>query len=300
MKCGIVDVGSNTMRLSIYQYDAEGFKLLLNKKEMAGLAGYVRDGALSPEGINVACTILSGFRALLENFGIEDLHVFATASLRNVTNTSEAVETIRALTGLAVEVVSGAEEAQLSFLGASAGLPHASGLLADIGGGSTELVTYEDGKIKSSSSLPIGSLSLFSRYVENLFPTAEESKAIRRRVNAELTSATVQTPPCSHLLGVGGTIRAAGKMCNDLTRAATDNPLIPAEQIRDLYRQLKRADKTTLRQILRSVPDRVHTLIPGLIILNSVIKTFAIDTVIVSAWGVREGYLIKHVMGKEN
>lgn len=83
--CGIADVGSNTMRLSIYQYDETGFRLLLNKKEMAGLAGYVRSGALSEGGILVACRVLTSFRDLLANLGIEELHVFATASLRNIT-----------------------------------------------------------------------------------------------------------------------------------------------------------------------------------------------------------------------
>ena len=100
MKCGIVDVGSNTMRLSIYHWEGRRFKLLMNKKEMAGLAGYIKEGVLSDSGILVACRVLAGYKALLDNFDIKELHVFGTAPLRNIVNTEEALDTIRAVTGV--------------------------------------------------------------------------------------------------------------------------------------------------------------------------------------------------------
>ena len=298
MKCGIVDLGSNTIRLSIYHWEGWQFKLLMNKKEMAGLAGYIKDGVLSDRGILVACQVLSGFKALLENFDIRDIHVFATASLRNIVNTEDALDTIRAVTGVTVEVVSGSDEATLSFLGATVGggAPD-TGLLADIGGGSTELVAYEKGSITSGCSLPMGSLSLFTRYVTGLFPTREERHAIRDQVEAELERAKTQGVRCAHLTGVGGTIRAAAKLCNDLSGADQNNRTIPAEEIRALYKDLKKGDQATLRQILRIVPDRVHTILPGLAILCAVLKSYEVETVLVSPCGVREGYLLQRVMG---
>ena len=298
MKCGIVDLGSNTIRLSIYHWEGRQFKLLMNKKEMAGLAGYIKDGVLSDRGILVACQVLSGFKALLENFDIRDIHVFATASLRNIVNTEDALDTIRAVTGVTVEVVSGSDEATLSVLGATVGggAPD-TGLLADIGGGSTELVAYEKGGITSGCSLPMGSLSLFTRYVTGLFPTREERHAIRDQVEAELERAKTQGVRCAHLTGVGGTIRAAAKLCNDLSGADQNNRTIPAEEIRALYKDLKKGDQATLRQILRIVPDRVHTILPGLAILNAVLKSYEVETVLVSPCGVREGYLLQRVMG---
>ena len=300
MKCGIVDVGSNTIRLSIYHWEERRFKLLMNKKEMAGLAGYIKNGVLSDSGILVACRVLAGFKSLLENFDIQALHVFGTASLRNIVNTEEALETIRAVTGVEVEVLTGAEEAAFSFLGATmgGGAP-AAGLLADIGGGSTELVRYAGNTITSGCSLPMGSLSLFTGYVSGLFPTREERHAIRERVEAELDRAGAAGTGCGHLTGVGGTIRAAAKLCNDLSGADPDNRIIPAGEIRSLYKDLKKGDRATLRQILRSVPDRVHTILPGLVILNQVLKRCQVETVSVSACGVREGYLLHRVMGVE-
>ncbi len=149
---GIVDLGSNTIRLSIYQCGPEGSHLLMNRKVMAGLADYVERGAMTPQGIQVACQVLRDYRALMDNLQFQDLHVFATASLRNIVNTEEAVAQIQAETGLTVDVVSGAEEARLSFLGAVDAGPD-SGLLVDLGGGSTELVEYEARTIRTSCSL---------------------------------------------------------------------------------------------------------------------------------------------------
>lgn len=296
MKCGIVDVGSNTIRLSIYQWEGENIRLLLNKKVMAGLAGYIRDGILCDSGVLLACRILSGFRALLTNFDISDMYAFGTASLRNIVNTEEALDTIREVTGVQVEVLTGAEEAALSFQGAALGGGATTGLLADIGGGSTELVAYKDGAITSECSLPLGSLSLYSRYVDGLFPTTTERKALYDCVELELDKAKTSGVRCKHLVGVGGTIRAAAKLCNDLAGSDPDNRVIPVEEVRSLYRGLKKGDKDTLRQILRSTPDRVHTILPGLIILKTVLKTYGVDTISVSTCGVREGYLLDRVV----
>ena len=297
MKCGIVDVGSNTIRLSIYHWEGQKFKLLMNKKEMAGLAGYIKNGLLSDSGILVACRVLAGFKALLRNFDIADLYVFGTASLRNIVNTEEALETIEAVTGIKVEVLSGADEAAFSFLGATVGggAP-GSGMLADVGSGSTELVAYRDGAITSGCSLPMGSLSLFTKHVSGLFPTKEERKAIRSDVREELEKAKTAGLRCSHLTGVGGTFRAAAKLCNDLSGADPDNRIIPAGEIHALYKGLKKGDQDTLRQILRSVPDRVHTILPGLAILTAILDAYEVSTVSVSACGVREGYLLRRVM----
>ena len=296
MLCGIVDLGSNTIRLSIYQWEEGQFRLLLNKKTMAGLAGYVHHGVLSDSGILVACRTLAGYRALLDNFNIRDMRVFATASLRNIVNTAEAVQTIRDVTGVGVEVLSGEEEAALSFKGAvlPGGVP--TGVLADIGGGSFELVAYEDMAITTACSLPVGSLSLYTHYAEDLFPTKAERRAMRTHVRELLDRAGAANIRSQYLCGVGGTIRALVKLCNDVCPRDPELRTLSAGELRDLYRFLKAGGKDVLRQLLRSAPDRVHTLFPGLIILNAIVKTCGVETVSASSAGVREGYLMDRVL----
>lgn len=296
MICGIVDLGSNTIRLSIYHWEGQDFRLLLNKKTMAGLAGYVQGGVLSDSGILVACRTLSSYRALLDNFQVSKMHVFATASLRNISNTGEAVETIRDVTGIPVEVLSGDEEATLSFKGAVLPGGVSTGLLADIGGGSFELVSYEDMSITSACSLPVGSLSLYTRFVNGLFPTPEERKAMRAYVEEQLDHARTAGVRRSRLCGVGGTIRALNKLSVDVFHKPPESRSMTAEELRELYKLLKKDGRDTLRQILHAAPDRVHTLVPGLVILNTIIKAYGVEQVTASSSGVREGYLMDRVM----
>lgn len=296
MICGIVDLGSNTIRLSIYHWEGQDFRLLLNKKTMAGLAGYVQAGVLSDSGILVACRTLSSYRALLDNFQVSKMHVFATASLRNISNTGEAVETIRDVTGIPVEVLSGDEEAALSFKGAVLPGGVSTGLLADIGGGSFELVSYEDMSITSACSLPVGSLSLYTRFVNGLFPTPEERKAMRAYVEEQLDRARTAGVRRSRLCGVGGTIRALNKLSVDVFHKPPESRSMTAEELRELYKLLKKDGRDTLRQILHAAPDRVHTLVPGLVILNTIIKAYGVEQVTASSSGVREGYLMDRVM----
>ena len=296
MICGIVDLGSNTIRLSIYHWEGQDFRLLLNKKTMAGLAGYVQGGVLSDSGILVACRTLSSYRALLDNFQVSKMHVFATASLRNISNTGEAVETIRDVTGIPVEVLSGDEEAALSFKGAVLPGGVSTGLLADIGGGSFELVSYEDMSITSACSLPVGSLSLYTRFVNGLFPTPEERKAMRAYVEEQLDRARTAGVRRSRLCGVGGTIRALNKLSVDVFHKPPESRSMTAEELRELYKLLKKDGRDKLRQILHAAPDRVHTLVPGLVILNTIIKAYGVEQVTASSSGVREGYLMDRVM----
>ena len=114
MKQAVIDIGSNSMRLSVYETTETGtFTILFKDKIMAGLAGYVEEGALSPEGITRAILGLRSFRGTLRALNIPQVAVFATASLRNIRNTAQAVAEIQRGTGFAIEVLSGEEEARL-------------------------------------------------------------------------------------------------------------------------------------------------------------------------------------------
>ena len=298
---GIADVGSNTVRLSIYKCEGGEIRLLMNRKVMAGLAGYVRHGALTPEGIEVACQTLQGYRSLMDNLELPDLRVFATASLRNISNTEEAVGAVMAATGLRVDVLTGREEAELSFRGAIQNAGLYTGLLADLGGGSTELVSYRNRAIQSACSLSVGSLSLFSKYVAKLHPTKEERRAIRRAVEAveeQLEQFVPQHPPARHICGVGGTVRAACKVANAMFDRPAGDRSLDRDELKEMLQRLKKPGRDELRLLLKTVPDRIHTIIPGLLALDTIAKAYGAQTITASACGVREGYLLARVLGE--
>lgn len=295
MLSGIVDLGSNTIRLSVYQWEGSQFQTVLHQTSTVGLAGYVQDERLSPAGIAAACQVLSRYRSLAERMNISDLHVFATASLRNISNTQEAADAILGRTGIAVEVLSGTEEARLSFRGAVLGSTQSSGLLCDIGGGSSELLAYDRGEVTAALSRPIGCLSLFTRYVSGILPTPAEREAMEAQ--AAQAFSRMQGFHGPHLLGVGGSVRAAEQLAGVLLdRAPSGAHVLTADQVQHLYRLLAQEDQRALRAVLHTVPDRVHTILPGLLILREILRLCGGETVTVSHTGIREGYLLDRVM----
>jgi len=293
---GIIDVGSNTVRLTIYQYENKELKSLLHKKTMAGLAGYVEKGKMSQKGIEKACNIVAEYKGILDNFSITNMYVFATASLRNIINTDEVVRSIRKSTGVQVDVISGEEEAVLDYVGATQALNITDGLLVDIGGGSTELVSYKNGQIVNAVSMPIGSLSLFTKHVSKLLPKKSEKEAIVEEIKKELAKiSSDEEESFKEICGVGGTIRAARKLNNDLLEYEEKNSM-DCKHLEKLLKLLSSRKKETYRRILRVVPDRIHTIIPGMMILNEIARHFESDVIQISNYGVREGYLYSKVL----
>lgn len=157
-------------------------------KIMAGLAGYVENKKLSPEGIECAYTGLLEFREILESLNINHVSVFATASLRNIQNTAEAVSAIKARTGYDVEVISGKEEAFFGYTGAMQDVKLSSGAFIDIGGASTEVVPFENGEVLDAASFPVGSLSLYKECVKHIVPGEGSLKRLKNRYPLKLES----------------------------------------------------------------------------------------------------------------
>ena len=219
------------------------------------------------------------------------MFVFATASLRNVANTDEAVAAIEAATGFEVEILTGSREAFLDFIGAAHFTRLSSGVLVDIGGGSTEIVTFTAGEADRALSIPIGSLKLYTAYVESVLPDKAERKKIRQRVMAELDGLSgFSQQTVALMVGVGGSIRAAGKLYQDET-GLPFTERIPVAALQKLLGKVEKADRATLRRLLQVMPDRVHTFIPGMILLETIASYFQVKELTISPYGVREGYV---------
>ena len=294
MIVGVIDIGSNTIRLSIYKAEQEKLTLLLHKKTMAGLIGFIKNGEMSQKGIKRACEVLCRYQHILSNFEIAETYVFATASLRNITNTEEAVAFIRQSTGIHVEILSGIEEAELDFFGAVHDAELKNGILIDIGGGSTELVPFKDGKMLQASSIPIGSLAMYRKHVKKLFPKEKECEEIREAVIDQLKELRhLKGAHYPVICGVGGTIRAAGKLYNDRFGLKTENREMEVSGIQKVLEDLSGTDREICDRILPIVPDRIHILKPGMLILEALMNAFQSKQILISRYGVREGYLLK-------
>ena len=297
-KCGIIDIGSNTIRLSVYYIDEDEKKiqLLLNRKVMAGLASYVKDGCLTDSGVQIACATLGSYKNLLKNLEINEYYAFATASLRNINNTQGSVDAIQNQTGINIDVISGEEEGRLSLKGALCSVGCTDGMLIDLGGGSTEIVPFEKGTASSLHSLHAGSLTLYKKFVENIFPTKTERHCIRDYYDALICDENIPIPDVPVICGVGGSIRAAAKTldCSKERREASNS--FTLEELEQLYKEIKNCGRDAVDLILRAVPDRLHTILPGMIAIRVIMKRANCQKILVSRTGVREGYLYSQVL----
>lgn len=288
----VVDLGSNTIRISVYEGKTDGtVHLLFSEKEMAGLAGYVENGSMSIPGMERAAEALYNFQHLTEMLHVDEIYVFATASLRNINNTLEAVDYLEAKTGLRIDVISGVEEARLGYLGALSDTNLVSGMLFDIGGGSTELVQFADGAIQTAQSLEIGSLNLFRRHVSGIWPKKQEQEQIRAEIQTALEQTRLPAEPFPCLCGVGGTARAVLKLARLRYGFPAAQRSITMEQLSELSELIAGRGRRARDMILRACPDRVHTIIPGTLLMESLCLRLGCEKVKISHYGVREGYL---------
>lgn len=296
MKYGLIDMGSNSVRLTVYHLNEQEFKILFKEKRMAGLAGYVENGALSQDGIDCACQTLAEFRTTLDLLEIEGVSVFATASLRNISNTDEALEAIRSRTGISVEILSGEQEADYGFYGAICDMDASEGIFVDIGGASTELGLFADGRLTRAGSVPVGSLKLYRDWVKKVMPKKDAQREIRGAIRDAFAQSELATlPPRDHFICSGGTARAVLKLCKKQYALEDDVRSFTREQLEGLVQMLTKADRAAAKLILRYEPERIHTMIPGILVLSDLAERYQVQTISVSRYGVREGYLRKRI-----
>lgn len=292
MKYTVIDVGSNTVRLAVYEVEKSGFSLVFSKRFTIGLAGYIQDKRMSQDGIRKACETLTECRAISEQFQTAQTFVFATACLRNIENTEEATDQIFLATGYSIDVISGQTEAFLDYYGIQAEIPEEQGLLFDIGGGSTEIVTFAYDGPGIVESLPIGSLNLSKRYVEKLFPKTKEQEIIRERIRKELKKRKLQNLPTYDLIcGIGGTARTIRNLIRMQQGIADNERIITVKQLKLLEKLLWKKDAAAKEMLLQNCPDRLHTIYTGMLILDELAALTQCSRIYISQSGAREGYL---------
>ena len=179
------------------------------------------------------------------------------------------------------------------------------GLLVDIGGGSTELVAYKDGKIKSAVSIAKGSLNSYNKYVKGILPTKEERKSIKKDFVEKLEGLQAFEGKNKYKLicGVGGTVRAALKLDKLFFGKSTAENLLPVSHIGYIIKSMEQKDNRekfiqNMSVLLDVVPDRIRTIMPGMIILYAIAKRFKCEMIMVAQTGVREGFMYNYVLAE--
>lgn len=295
----IIDIGSNTIRLKVYKYNNNQLEAIVDKKEFAKLINYRKDGNMSEEGILICIDVLNKMLNIIKLLRIKKYYAIATAPFRGIKNSEDVLKKIKEATMLDVSILKGEDEAYYSYLGAKASTLINEGALIDIGGGSTELVFFKDSKELNKTSIPCGSLNMQGEFYKDLEGFAFETKWIRKNVIEHLKEKNIEPNQKNDLVmvGVGGTIRALLKLKRNET--GSNDITISYDDIKRWYQILKHNPIKWLKEILLIVPERVYTMTTGLIILKTVMKYIGANSIIVSEYGVREGYLTHILENKE-
>ena len=301
---GIIDIGSNTIRMAIYLIEGQQIEMLMKKKHIVGLASYLKDGVMQPDGIDAAVVVLQEFKDFLQTFNIDSVVAFTTAALRNAKNSKAAVREIECRTGSNIMVITGDEEATFDFVGATHDIKVASGLLVDIGGGSTEIVAYEDRKIIKKVSIPLGSLAFHTKYIKGVLPTSAECQLMYKEAGKTIAAVNDFTGITgASIAGIGGTFKGANALYNEMFHIPLANNCMQADKLAEIIDTFKLDNGITQAMtimMMRTVPDRMHTVIPGLIIADVLAKYFHSKTITYSDSGVREGYIYSEIVKNDD
>lgn len=299
----IIDIGSNTVRMAIYQIEHGRIEMLMKRKHMVGLAAYLKNGLMQQAGIDRVSEVLNEYREFLQSFRITEITAFTTAALRNARNSQEAVEEIVRRTGIPVRIISGDEEAVFDFIGATHSLKEKDGLLIDIGGASTEVVFYKNHEIVNKTSLLLGSLSLHTKYVEDIMPSREEIEDIRLEVRQILdTESELDDVSYMNICGVGGTFKGTLALYNMLFGFDKHNTEIDTKRMDEIIQRFCRNDGISQEDtivLMKTVPERLNTIIPGMVIADVLAKRFGSKTITYSDSGVREGYIYDQIIANK-
>lgn len=287
-RSAIIDIGSNSIRLVVYGGPPRIPATLFNEKVMAGLGqGLAETGAIARDALDTAGKALARFKRLCEAMKVERLRTVATAAVRDASNGGELLARAAAL-GMDVELLSGEQEAEAAALGVLSAIPEADGIVGDLGGGSLELTRIKDGQVRGRASFPLGVLRLAPL---RSAPRGALGRLVREQLDRAPWLADAKDLP---LYLVGGSWRALARV--DMALSAYPLPIIhqytmaPTAAAR-LARTVGQIDRAQLRSIPSLSGSRIATLNEAAGLLAVLVRELRSASLIVSAYGLREGLL---------
>ena len=285
MLVGIVDIGTNTMHMNVFDCQKDCYEYIVSKRVSYLLLDYVEGGILNREGMDRLCKEIRTFQADFASWHTSAAYYFASASLRNLLNQKEVLDKIFDQCGVCVDVISSKEEAKLGFLAAMESIEEEQGLFIDVGGGSSEIVTFMNRKMLLNVSLSLGSLSLYKQCVKATMPSEKEKERMKQIVLAQLEE--LLPVELETMCVIGGSAKLIEKM---MKQEKGIRGKITIEQL-DAFADSFHEEEKDMERIRQIRPDRVKTLVPGLIIIQTIAHYYHVQSLHIVHQGVREGYL---------
>lgn len=292
MNVGAVDIGTNSVRLLIC--DATG-RALEREMVITRLGqGVDESGALHADAITRTTDVLGTYRALLDKHAVSRVRATATSAARDASNRDAFFCAAEAALGTRPELLSGEEEAALSFQGATSGLSPELGpfLVVDIGGGSTEFVLGTTAP-EALTSVPMGCVRMTERYITHDPPVADELASCAQAVQEIMVSVTRDVPVqrARLVIGLAGTVTSLASLAAGSLRydpAVTHHSRLKRAAVEQLSQRLARCSVAERRGMLAE-PKRAEVIVAGAIVLQTIMQELALDELMVSESDILDG-----------
>ncbi|WP_339689464.1 Ppx/GppA family phosphatase [uncultured Parasphingorhabdus sp.] len=295
-RTAIVDIGSNSIRLVVYQGPARVPATLFNEKVMAGLGRELSTtGAIGEDSMALAVRGLKRFHRLCTDMEVDSILTFATAAVRDASNGDDLLKAARKI-GYDVAVLKGEEEAELAALGVVSGMPDATGIVGDLGGGSLELAMIRQGKVLDRYSFPLGVFRVADLRAKN---TDGLKAQIRKMLKKTGWEKQAQQLP---FYLVGGSWRSLARL--DMFDSNYPLPVIhnyemEPRRAQRLVRRLAQLNRDKLKSVPGLSASRIPTLNDAAWLLSMLVRYLNSSKMVVSAYGVREGLLFQNITKHE-
>src|SRR5262249_35437041 len=294
---GVIDIGSNSVRLVVYEGLTRSPTPIFNDKVLAGLGREVQaTGLLAADGVSKAPRALVRSRALCDTLQVRKVWAVATAACREAKNGPTFIAQAERICRARIEILSGRREAKLSALGIVSGIYRPDGIVGDLGGGSLELVDVHGHRVRAGVTLPLGGLALQDISAKSV----KKAEKVVRRALADVRDLSEGRGRVFY--AVGGTWRALARLHiwqTGYPLHVMHNYVIPAREALEFSRLVRRVDPETLSRIEVVTDARRPLLAYAALVLEHLVRIIRPSEVVISALGVREGLLYSLLRDKE-
>ena len=289
---GIVDFGTNVLTLNIYDVNNNEITKILDISEPSVISNYTQDNILTPQGIEKLISQLENYSEIMRSNGVTNDYIFATSSLRNLDNRYEVVAAVKDRLGIYINVISEEKEAEFGFKAVwEMDLTTDSGLLIDLGGGSCEIIYFINKTSITDDAMPFGSNSAYKQYVSGTFPNETEGLEIKNRTLDELKKLAIKYSSYDDLFGNGGTVYTIKLMLISLGFIDENESFVPVSKLDELLDNIKDDTEENRQKIIDVAPGRLYTLIPGIIILKTILEYYNVKYLHFCSGQITDGVL---------
>lgn len=293
----VVDIGSNSIRLLIYESAARSLTPLFNEKVLCGLGRRLATTRrLETGAMERALAALRRFRKLIEQVNAKSVHIIATAAARDAENGAEFIARAEKAVGAPVRVLNGEEEAEMAAAGVAAGFINPDGVAGDLGGGSLELVDIADGKVRNAQSVQLGALALIDKSASSLTKARE---FIDRDLQTIPWLGVGVARPFYPIGGAWRTIARIHMHLNHYPLSVVHGYTMTPQDVADVASALTQKHTAPVEKLVAGTGERAETLPFAALVLRRVVERLQSSEIQVSAFGVREGLIYRMLSERE-